>query len=377
MRRDRLIALWICWVGMSGSVARAADRALPPRVENVIVVTIDGFRSEELFGGAQAELIDKKAGGVSDVEGLTGRFGQGSPEARRATLMPFVWGTIAREGQIFGDRSQAAGTLLTNGKKFSYPGYNELFCGFGDDRIDSNGKVTNPNPSVLEYLNNQPEFRGKVAAYCTWDVFPSILRSDQNGLKIHTAYDLIVDPPLTPRQQVLNEMVATLPRYWSDNVYDAITLGSAREYLTRHKPRVLYIGLGETDEWAHGRRYDLYLEAAHITDRYLADLWQTIQTMPDYAGKTALILTTDHGRGVTPSDWTSHGVKTEGAENIWIALLAPGVTPALGVRSNVATTQSQVAATIAHLVGANFNELSPRAAPPLPGILASESPTGP
>ena len=355
--------------GVWSESAGAADR-----VENVIVVTIDGFRPEEFFGGAQDELIDKKAGGVSDVEALKQRYGQGTAQERRAALMPFVWGTMAREGQIFGDRSQGAGTRLTNGKKFSYPGYSEMFVGFGDDRIDSNAKVINPNPSVLEFLNTKPEFHDKVAAYGTWDVFPSILRTDQNGLKIHTAYDLIVDPPLTERQQVLNEMVVRLPRYWSDNVYDAVTLGAAREHLVRHKPRVLYIGLGETDEWAHGRRYDLYLEAAHVTDRYLADLWQTIQAMPEYAGKTALLMTTDHGRGLTTQDWVSHGVKTEGAENIWIALLAPGVTPALGVRSNVTTTQSQVAATVAHLVGANFSEFSSRAAAPLPGILPSDAP---
>ena len=354
------------------TAANAADR-----VENVIVVTIDGFRSEEFFGGAQDELIDKKAGGVSDVETLKQRYGQGSAQDRRAALLPFVWGTMARDGQIFGDRSQAAGTQITNGKKFSYPGYSEMFVGFGDDRIDSNAKVTNPNPSVFEFLTTKPEFHDKVAAYCTWDVFPSILRTDQNGLEIHTAYDLIVDPPLTERQQVLNEMVVRLPRYWSDNVYDAVTLGAAREYLIRHQPRVLYIGLGETDEWAHGRRYDLYLEAAHVTDAYLADLWRTIQTMPAYAGKTALLMTTDHGRGVTPQDWVSHGVKTDGAENIWIALLAPGVTPALGVRSNVTTTQSQVAATVAHLLGANFPEFSPRAAPPLPGIVPGDSPASP
>ena len=367
----RSLALLTAILGFSSaSWSASADAA--DRVENVIMVTIDGFRPEEFFGGAQDELIDKKAGGVSNVEGLKNRYGKGTPQERRAALMPFVWGTMAKEGQIFGDRSQAAGTQITNGKKFSYPGYSEMFVGFGDDRIDSNGKFPNPNPSVLEFLNSKPEFHDKVAAYGTWDVLPSILRSNQNDLKVHSAYDLIVDPPLTDRQQVLNDMVNRLPRYWSDNVYDAVTLGAAREHLVRHKPRVLYIALGETDEWAHGRRYDLYLEAAHITDRYLADLWQTIQSMPEYAGKTALLLTTDHGRGITPQDWVSHGEKTDGAENIWVALMAPGVTPALGVRSNLTTTQSQVAATVAHFLGANFPEFSPKAAPPLPGIIAGD-----
>ena len=204
---------------------------------------------------------------MPDVAALGRRFGQGSPEARRAALLPFVWGTVAHQGQVFGDRSRGAATRLTNGKKFSYPGYNELFCGFGDDRIDSNDKKPNPNLSVLEFLDGRADFRGRVAAFCTWDAFPAIFRSAQNGLKVHSAFDPIVDPPLTDRQRHLNLLVEQLPRVWPDNGFDAITLGAAREHLIRHRPRVLFIGLGETDEWAHLRRYDLYLEAAYQADR--------------------------------------------------------------------------------------------------------------
>ena len=367
-----VVAVGVGWLGGGGRrAAHAADGPPAATVANVVVVTWDGFRPEDFFGGAQADLMDKKAGGVPDVAALSRRFGGDTPEARRAALLPFVWGTMATRGQIFGDRSRRAAMTITNGKKFSYPGYNEMFCGFGDDRIDSNDRVPNPNPSIFEFLDARPDLKGKVAAFATWDVFPAILRSQQNGLPVHTAFDPIRDEPLTERQRFLNAMLEQLPRYWPDNGFDAITLGAAREHLIRHKPRVLYIGLGETDEWAHGRRYDLYLEAAHQGDRALADLWATVQSMPEYAGRTALVLTTDHGRGVTPTDWTSHGQKIDGAEFVWAAVLAPGVVPTLGVRSEVAATQSQVAATVARLLGEDFNAFAPRAAAPLPGVLAT------
>jgi hypothetical protein len=45
--------------------------------------------------------------------------------------------------------------------------------------------------------------------------------------------------------------------------------------------------------------------------------------------------------------------------------MGPGV-PALGTRSNVAVTQSQVAATIATLLGEDYNAAQSKAAPPLP-----------
>ena len=156
-----------------------------------------------------------------------------------------------------------------------------------------------------------------------------------------------------------------VPRYWPDNTFDVFTMEAARAALAARRPRVLYIGLGETDEWGHGRRYDLYLDAAHNTDRFLAATWQELQKQPHYRGKTALIVTTDHGRGSTRVDWTDHGKKVPGAEFVWIAVLGPD-TPAVGERENVEVTRGQVDATIAKLLGEDFNAASPKAAPALP-----------
>jgi len=337
------------------------------RAENVIIVTLDGFRWQEVFTGADESLIDAKSGGVREVADLKQHFWRPTADGRRKALLPFFWSTLAAQGQVFGDPSHKAAARLTNGLKFSYPGYSEMFCGFADARIDSNAKKPNPNTSVLEFLDNKAAFRNKVAAFCTWDVFPYIFRAGTSGLKVHAGWTLITDTPLTPRQRFANEMVSNLPRYWPENVFDIVTMEAAREHLRRHKPRVLYIGLGETDEWGHGRRYDLYLHAAHNADRFLADLWRLLQEMPQYKDKTALLVTTDHGRGLTRIDWTDHGKKVPGAEFIWIAALGPD-TPALGVREGAETTQSQVAATVAHLLGENFQTASPRAAPPLAGI---------
>ena len=89
---------------------------------------------------------------------------------------------------------------------------------------------------------------------------------------------------------------------------DAPTGLGALEYLKKQHPRVLYVMLGETDEWAHGRRYDLYLDAAQRNDRFIKHLWETAQSMPDYANRTALVMATDHGRG-EGREWTSHGEK--------------------------------------------------------------------
>jgi hypothetical protein len=345
----------------------ASDKQPPSKTQNVIVVTLDGFRFQELFGGAEETLLDKQFGGVKDLDALKKRYWRATPEERRTVLLPFLWNEIAKKGQVFGDRSRKAPTRLTNGLKFSYPGYSEIFCGFADPAITSNAKKPNPNLSVLEFLHSKPAYKNRVAAFCTWDVFPSIFRSERNGLKVHTDWNPIDDAPLTERQRAMNDTLAKLPRYWPGNAFDVVSMEYAREHLLRHKPRVLYIGLGESDEWGHGRRYDLYLDSANNADSYLAELWQTLQKMPEYKDKTSLVVTTDHGRGDTRVDWTDHGKNVPLAEFIWIAVLGPD-TPALGVRESVETTQGQVAATIAHLLGEDFAKASPKAAPPLPGV---------
>ena len=80
-------------------------------------------------------------------------------------------------------------------------------------------------------------------------------------------------------------------------------------------------------------------------------------------------MTTDHGRGDTPADWTDHGRDVPAAERIWIAALGPD-TPALGVREAMPVTQAQVAATVAALLGEDFRRAAPQAAAPLPGVVA-------
>lgn len=344
--------------------AEAAD-APAPKAQNVLIVTLDGFRWQELFGGADETLLEEKQGGVRDLVDLKRCYWRETAAERREVLMPFMWGTVAKQGQIFGNPARQAAARSTNGLKFSYPGYSEMFCGVADPRIDSNDKRDNPNLSVLEYLNERPAFRGRVEAVCTWDVFPSIFRVKQSGLPVHAGWAPLKGEKLTARERHANDYLERLPRYWPDNSFDVFCMEAAKSALERRKPRVLYIGLGETDEWGHGKRYDLYLDAAHKADRFLAETWETLQEMPEYKGKTALLMTTDHGRGSTRVDWTDHGKKVPGAEFVWIAVMGPD-TPALGEREKVEATQSQIAATIATLLGEDFSTASKESAKPLP-----------
>jgi bisphosphoglycerate-independent phosphoglycerate mutase (AlkP superfamily) len=135
------------------------------------------------------------------------------------------------------------------------------------------------------------------------------------------------------------------------------------------KPRVLFVGYGETDNWAHQGRYDLVLDSAHRTDAFIKELWDAMQAMPQYRGVTTFIITTDHGRGGGLTEWKEHGVDEKGSENIWIAVIGPD-TPALGERRNTSPlVQAQIAATLAAFLGRDYPAAVPRAAPPITQVL--------
>lgn len=335
------------------------------KTRNILLVTTDGLRWQELFGGADPELMNKENGGVENVAALNDEFGGATPELRRKALMPFLWSVMARNGQLYGNANAGSEARVTNGRNFSYPGYNEIFTGWADPSIDSNDKRENGNVTVLEWLHGQEDFHRRIAAFGSWDRFPYILNRTRSRIRVVAGWNPLVGRGLSTEERLLSRLIAEAPRMWDDCVYDTFTFHAALEYFKRQRPRVLYIGLGETDEFGHAGRYDHYLHAAHHVDSYLRILWDTVQSLPDYRGTTTLILTTDHGRGGAPVEWKSHGAKIKGSERIWIGFLGPD-TPPLGERTNIPpVTQSQIAATLAKYLGLDYCASAPRAAPPI------------
>jgi hypothetical protein len=336
--------------------------AQPASRRNVILITIDGLRWQEFFGGAGREYFKRdKNGSGGEPER---RFWKDSAEARRSVLMPFMWNTIARDGQIFGDATVGSTSRLTNGLWFSYPGYNELMSGKADPRVDSNNKVPNPNVTVFEWLLRRPGFEGRVAAFGSWDVLPSILNVERSGIPVGSGWR-VVPHPSSDREREINQLAADLPRLWSYGPPDAPIVYAAIETLRTRKPRALYVMLGEGDEWAHEGKYDLYLDATGRADRFIERIWTTVQSIPEYAGRTSLVVTTDHGRGATTKDWTDHGKDVPAAERTWMAVLGPEIPP-LGVRRDTNVTTSQIASTVAALVGEDFTAGNSGVAAPLP-----------
>ena len=319
---------------------------------NIFIITLDGFRWQEIFEGADPVLInDEKY--TPDTATMKMLYWSPDAEGRRKKLLPFFWNVMAARGQLYGNRHYNNKVNVANRYAISYPGYNEIFTGNTDISISSNSKISNSNITVLEYLTTKEQFNGKIAAFTSWDVFPYILNRERSHIVLNSGY-ANMDNNDDARQDMINKVQEEAIYKKENTRYDLLTFLTAKEYITVHQPKIVFLGLGETDEAAHQSRYDLYLEKAAEADRMIAQLWHYVQTTPGYKNNTTFIITTDHGRGSKSKTWSDHGMFINGSSQTWLAVMGPTIVPAGEIKQDQQIYQKQLAQTIAALVGERF-----------------------
>ena len=369
--RTRLLDVWgfVRLATLLLLVGNSAFAAPALQTRHVLLVMADGVRWQEVFTGAEEQLISKEFGGITKTNDIRKAVWRETPEARREALMPFFWGTLAKQGQLYGNQHKGSTAHVTNGRNFSYPGYSEILCGFSDPRIDSNAKKPNANVTVLEWLNGKPAYTGRVSAFGNWEVIPYIINRERSRLPIWTGFEK-TDSKLNPHLAMLEKLAADHTPTWGTMMtHDTFIHAAALEHLKIKKPRLMYVCYGEPDEWAHEGRYDNYLHSIQHFDRFVSELWAAAQADPEMRGHTSLLLVTDHGRGTSNVSWKNHGANIADSRFIWMGALGPD-TPALGERTNVPTvTQNQIAPTAAALLGLDYKAEQPQAGPVLADAL--------
>ena len=359
---------WIGTVLVIAFVGRAAP-AQERKTEFVFLVTADGIRHQELFSGVDPALVTedaKESSGIEDVGVIRQAYWSEDPVIRREKLMPFFWKDLASEGIVLGNRSRGSRVNVKNAHLFSYPGYTEILNGAPQPSIDSNDAVFSPRKTVLEYIREELGLeRKQVACFASWRVFDWISRQSESTIFSNAGYEAVPEALATEGMSNFHRLQMQMMTPWDSTRHDAMTFGLAMEYIRAHEPRVFYLAAGETDDWAHERRYDRTLHAVQLFDDALRELWTYLQSTEPYRGRSTLIVTTDHGRGRNPDDWTSHGTEVPGADEIWIGVFGPD-TPNVGEATATGDHyQSQIAATMLELLGLDYPSFNPSAAPPL------------
>src|SRR5690349_9301615 len=74
------------------------------KVDNIIVITTDGFRWQEVFKGMDSAIANNKKFNQGDSVYLFKNYWSNDVNERRKKLLPFLWSTIASQGQIYGNR---------------------------------------------------------------------------------------------------------------------------------------------------------------------------------------------------------------------------------------------------------------------------------
>jgi hypothetical protein len=292
--------------------------APPGHVENVVLITIDGVRWQEVFRGVDAAYAEEALMPHSAVV----------PPAR---LVPNMHRLFFEGGTALGDPGLPGGFFASGPHYVSLPGYVELMSGATSEctRNDCMPALGTTLPEEVSYaLAAGP---GQVAIFASWEVIARVSSGERPDVLVVAG----------------SSEGAEAPAYPGHGAYqaDRQTRFQAIRYLLERRPRFLWVSLGDTDEWAHRRDYRNYLVALRGADAFVGEVAAHLDEMGDYGKSTALFVTTDHGRGAGFAD---HG--EDESSNVWLLARGPGLPPRGSVGTGDTRYLRDVAPTIRSLL---------------------------
>jgi hypothetical protein len=286
MERKTLIAASLAIV----LIFTVAPAAAAYKTGNVIIVVFDGVRQEEMFEDASHSNI------------------------------PILWNVLAPQGTLY--------TNVRNGNDYTNttPGHSTILTGTYEPG-QVNG-VRPVDPTLFEIFRKQTGTEKNK----TWLVAQKWQNPEEAVYSTNPDYGKEYGPGILRNSIGKN---------------DNQTLRHLKMVMKNYHPRLVLVNLGWTDEAAHHRTMNAYLKAIRNSDRIAGVVWKQIQGDPSYANRTTLILTSDHGRGLT--HWWSHKNRDEGCRHIWALVIGPD-TPA-GVMYGEQVDMRQIEPTAAALLG--------------------------
>lgn len=133
---------------------------------------------------------------------------------------------------------------------------------------------------------------------------------------------------------------------------DELSLYIVRQLMRQVAPSLLWITMHDIDV-AHAGAYSLYIDGIRRTDRLCADLWSTIQSDPEYAGKTTLFILPDFGRD-SDEDAGGNGFQHHRTGDVlsrttWMLVAGPGIRE--GVVYDRAMESTDLVPTLGAMLG--------------------------
>jgi len=318
--RTLLSKLFIISLAFAPTLAHAAP-------QNVILVTLDGVRWQEVFHGSDPTL---------------------NKETPSEPLFESLWKNWVPEGVIFGDADHGTRMTVANPSRVSLPGYQNIFEGF-PTRCYANLCRRPPLETFPERILRELKLpREKVATFASWDRIRYAVESRKGATYINADQDEV--RPADTFQATVNKYEHKDQPPWFNARWDKYTFMHAMHYLKKVQPRFLFLSFLDSDEWGHHGSYPKYLESLNNYDRWINELFTTLEQMGEYGKNTTVIITTDHGRGLKKSSFKHHAFLYPAAKNIWLYSRSPK-TRAAHQAPSPGYTHSDIRPTIETIFG--------------------------
>lgn len=273
------------------------------KTQNIVIVVVDGFRYSEGWGEANHKYI------------------------------PFMADSMAKYGVV-------NSAFYNLGHTYTTAGHTSILTGIYQS-IDNNGNELPQYPSVFQYWNK----------YSLSDSKKSWIIASKGKLKIlsdcnYRSFKGKFSPSVNCGTDGLG------------NGYreDSLTLKLALSVFSEFKPNLVLINFRDPDYSAHSGSWNGYINGVKATDRYVFRLWKFLQNNEFYKNKTALFVTSDHGRHLDGigDGFAGHGDDCDGCRHIGFFAFGPDFKQ--NIILNAKREQIDLSVTIAAMLGFTLNQ---------------------
>ncbi len=300
---------------------RSGVRYESPRpVSTVVIVTFDGVRPEEIFAiagpGLQSEAL-----------------------LRSEVAMPFFLDELGPSGVFLGHPETGEPMTVANPLAVSLPGYQSMFS--GRPTLCFSNECGQPmGETLFGRVHEAFELpKESISVFASWEGLCAGLGLDDR-FDAHCGADAIqanwrLQTGDTPREGKNEPAMAV----------DEAAFDLALQRLREPLPTLLYLALDATDATGHANDYAGHLSALAQYDEWLRALDQRLRQLEAEGHRSALLVTTDHGRG-SGEGWSQHRWNVPGSERVWLFARGPGIAATGPVGTSEKTTLASVRPTV-------------------------------
>lgn len=259
-----------------------------PAIEHVIYITLDGVRWQDIFNTHE--------------------------------YLPTFWKNYAKDAAIYGAPGSNT-TMEVASVPISLPSYQSQMTGMVTPcRENECGALA--VETFAEALVKKAGFKkSEVASISCWEVMDNAFESRLGTAFSNHGTRPMHDPDTYEIDDVMKQLnIEQAAAYPGDDTRsDKYTLAQSLHYFEKYRPKFLWVSFGDADDLAHEGKLEEYHQTLFFYDQAIDNIIKMVKTLK-LAGKTMIIITTDHGRG-NGNNWTEHDETMPEAKQTWAFVL--------------------------------------------------------